>query len=64
MADVQKIREAIERLGGKIVFQTVSTGSLYVLRAYQVERALSGDISHLREIHKRKEERRVEKENE
>ena len=54
LVDVKKIRDEIERLGGKIAFQTVSTGPLYILRAYQVERALSGDVSHLREIHERK----------
>ena len=62
LADVARIREAVEHLGGKIAFQTVSNGDLYILRAYQLERALSGDISQLCEIHERKTgERRNEK---
>jgi len=62
LADVAKIRDAVERLGGKIAFQTVSNGDLFLLRRYQVERALAGDVSQLREIHNRKSgERRNEK---
>jgi len=54
MADVARIREAVERLGGKVAFQTVSSGPLYVLRHYQVEQLLRGDTSWLREVHSRK----------
>lgn len=54
LADVQRIRDEIERLGGKIAFQTISNGPLYVLREYQVERAIHGDVSHLKELHDRK----------
>jgi hypothetical protein len=54
LVDVQRIRDEIERLGGKIAFQTVSNGPLYVLREYQLERAIHGDVSQLREIHERK----------
>jgi len=62
MVDVSRIRDAIERLGGKIVFQTVSSGPLYLLRHYQVEQILSGDTSQLCEVHKKKQEqRRLEK---
>lgn len=62
MADVAKIRAAIENAGGKIAFQTVSGGPLYLLRHYEVEQILQGDIDHLVEVHKRKsKERRVEK---
>ena len=61
-ADVERVRAAIEECGGKIVFQTVSTGSLYLLRGRQVEEILSGDLSQLGEVHKKKQEqRRLEK---
>lgn len=62
-ADVERVRAAIEGCGGKIVFQTVSTGPLYLLRGYQVEEILAGDISALAEVHKKKqrEERGLEK---
>ncbi len=57
--DVEKIRRAIEAEGGKIAFQTVSNGDLYLLRRYQVERALDGDLSQLREVYERKQDRRL-----
>ncbi len=57
--DVEKIRRAIEAEGGKIAFQTVSNGDLYLLRRYQVERALQGDASQLREVYQRKQDRRL-----
>ena len=61
-ADVERIRAAIQECGGKIVFQTISTGALYLLRGYQVEEILSGDLSQLRELHEKKQkERRLEK---
>ena len=61
-ADVERVRAAIEENGGKIVFQTISTGPLYLLRGYQVEEILSGDTSQLYEVHKKKQEqRRLEK---
>jgi hypothetical protein len=59
LVDVEKIRQAIQGLGGKIAFQTVTTAPLYVLRHYQVERAIQGDLSELVELHKKKL-RRVE----
>jgi hypothetical protein len=62
LGDVEKIRAAVEGLGGKIVFQTVTSAPLYLLRHYQVEQILQGDVSQLREAHNRKsKERRVEK---
>jgi hypothetical protein len=61
LVDVPKIREAIERLGGKIAFQTVTKEDLFLLREYQVERILDGDLDQLAELHKRKQARRVEK---
>jgi hypothetical protein len=61
LADVPRIREAIERLGGKIAFQTVTKEDLFLLREYQVERILDGDLDQLAELHKRKQARRVEK---
>ncbi len=57
--DVEKIRRAIEAEGGKIAFQTVSNGDLYLLRRYQVERALDGDCSQLRDVYQRKQDRRL-----
>jgi len=60
-ADVEKVRAAVEGCGAKIVFQTVSPESLYLLRRSQVEAILNGDTSQLSEAHKRKEERRMEK---
>jgi hypothetical protein len=60
-ADVEKVRTAIEQGGAKIVFQTISPESLYLLRRSQVEAILNGDTSALAEAHKRKEERRMEK---
>jgi len=58
-ADVERVRAAIEGCGGKIVFQTISTGELYLLRRYQVEQILSGDTSQLCEVHKKKQEQRM-----
>jgi hypothetical protein len=57
--DVQKIREAIQDLGGKIAFQTVTSAPLFLLREYQVKKALSGDLSELAEIYAKKKERRL-----
>jgi len=60
-ADVEKVRGAAEVAGGKIAFQTTSTAPLYLLRHYQVEEILQGDLSNLREIHRKKQmQRRVE----
>jgi hypothetical protein len=60
--DVERVRAAIEGAGGKIVFQTISTGTLYLLRQRQVEEILSGDLSQLCEVHKKKQDqRRLEK---
>ena len=61
-ADVERIRAAIQECGGKIVFQTISTGALYLLRQRQVEEILSGDLTQLRELYEKKQkERRLEK---
>ena len=57
LGDVEKIRGSIQKLGGRIVFQTVSNGVLFLFRAAQVVRALQGDASALAEAHKRKERR-------
>lgn len=58
LGDVEKIREAVEALGGKIIFQTVTSAPLYLLRHYQVEQILQGDVSLLREAHDRKSKER------
>jgi hypothetical protein len=57
--DVERLRESILNLGGRIVFQTVSEEKLFLFRESQVERALRGDVSALAEIHKKKERRVV-----
>lgn len=62
LGDVEKIRSAVQGLGGKIVFQTVTSAPLYLLRHYQVEQILQGEVSQLREAHdKKSKDRRVEK---
>jgi hypothetical protein len=58
LGEVERIRSLIQGTGGRIVFQTVSNGPLFLLRAGQVERALNGDLSALAEIHNKK--RRLE----
>ena len=61
-SDIEKLREAIEQVGGKVIFQTTTPAPLYVFRHYQVEQILRGDISWLKLIHDRKlKDRRVEK---
>jgi hypothetical protein len=57
-AEVETVRAAIQKAGGKIVFQTVSKDPLYLLRRSQVEQILNGDISQLGEVHKKKQEQR------
>jgi hypothetical protein len=57
--DVEKMRAAIEDVGGRIEFQTVTPAPLYVLRHYQVEQILRGDVSWLKEIHDRKSKERA-----
>jgi hypothetical protein len=59
LGEVDRIRESIEIQGGRIVFQTVSNGPLFLLRQGQIDRALAGDLSALAEIHLKK--RRVRK---
>ena len=54
LGDVQGIRESVQRLGGRIIYQTVSEGQLFLFREAQVERALNGDVSALIELHRRK----------
>jgi hypothetical protein len=60
LGDVEKVRSWLEGNGAKIVFQTVGSGPLFVLREYQVRRILQGDTSQLDEVYQRKQ-RRVEK---
>lgn len=63
--DVEKIRKAVEGAGGKIAFQTVTKEPLYLLRHYEVEQIVQGDVDQMKELaelHNRKsKERRVEK---
>ena len=60
--DEVRIREGIESAGAKIVFQTITTAPLYVLRHYQVEQILRGEVSWLQDIHEKKsKERSVKK---
>jgi hypothetical protein len=54
LLDIPKIREAVERLGGKIAFQTVTKEDLFLLRQYQVERILDGELDQLRLVYDRK----------
>lgn len=54
LGDVEHIRSLVQGTGGRVIFQTVSNGPLFLLRAGQVERALRGDLSALAEIHKKK----------
>jgi len=66
LVDVDRIRGAVEQLGGKIAFQTVTPAPLYLLRHYEIEQILRGDraqLLQLREVHDRKskERREVEK---
>ena len=56
-SDVDLICRVIQACGGKLVFQTVSNGSLFVLGEAQIERILQGDLSELVEIMKKKERR-------
>lgn len=51
---VEKIRTLVEENGAKIIFETTSADSLFVLREYQVRRILQGDTSQLRKIYERK----------
>lgn len=56
---VPKIEEAIRELGVRIVFQCgPTTAPLYVLRHYQVEEILQGDLAFIREAHDRKSKER------
>jgi len=60
LGEVDRIRSLIQGTGGRIVFQTVSNGPLFLLRAGQVDRILQGDTSAIAEVH-RKKTRRSEK---
>jgi hypothetical protein len=57
LSDADKIRLAVESARGRIVFQTLSNGSLFLLRQAQIENALSGNLEELIEINKKKERR-------
>jgi hypothetical protein len=54
LGDVERIRSRIEAEGGRVVYQTVSNGPLFLLTAGKVERILQGDTSALAEVHRRK----------
>jgi len=56
-SDVDLICRVIQACGGKLVFQTATNGSLFLLREVQIERILQGDLSELVEIMKKKERR-------
>jgi hypothetical protein len=59
--DVEKVRSWLEENGAKIVFQTVASSPLFVLRERQVERIIKkGDVSELMVIYARKQ-RQVER---
>jgi hypothetical protein len=58
--DVEKVRSWLEENGAKIVYQIVASSPLFVLREYQVRKAIQGDSSELKEVYQRKQ-RRVEK---
>jgi hypothetical protein len=60
LGDVEKVRSWLEGNGAKIIFQTVGSGPLFLLREYQVRRILQGDASQLEEVYQKKQ-RRVEK---
>jgi hypothetical protein len=53
-ADQEPIVTAISEIGGKVIYRVPSTGHLFILRAYQIEKALRGDVSELQEIYDRK----------
>ena len=53
-ADVEPIVDAIAKIGGKVIYRIPSTGQLFVLRRYEVEKALRGELSELQEIYDRK----------
>jgi len=59
--DVDRIRAAVTASGGKIVFSTVTPAPIYVLRHYEVEKILRGDLGDLVAIHERKSRERREK---
>lgn len=59
--DIEKVRAWLESNGVKIVFQTTSTGPLFLLREYQVRRALQGDTSLIREVYERKQKMPLER---
>jgi hypothetical protein len=61
--DIEKVRDWLQSNGAKIVFQTTSTGDLFLLRDWTMRRAIDGDTSQLKEVYQRKQ-RRVEKKNE
>ncbi len=56
LSSLPAIRKAVTMEGAKIVFQTSTPAPLYLLRHYEVEKALQGDIEWLREIHDKKSE--------
>jgi hypothetical protein len=52
--DQEPIIEAITKLGGQVVCRIPTTGHLFVLRTYEVEQVLKGDLSALQALYDRK----------
>jgi hypothetical protein len=53
-AEQEPIINAINKIGAKVIYRIPSTGQLFILRRYEVEKALRGDLSELQEIYDRK----------
>ena len=51
---IDMIREAAKALGAKVIYNTTSTGDLYIIREYTLDRAIDGDVSELKELKKKK----------
>ena len=53
-ADLDPIIDAITKIGARVIYRIPSTGQLFILRRYEVEKALRGELSELQEIYDRK----------
>jgi hypothetical protein len=53
-ADQEPIVDAISNIGAKVIYRIPSTGQLFILRRYEVEKALRGELFELQEIYDRK----------
>ena len=53
-ADVEPIVAAINTIGSKVIYRIPSTGQLFVLRRYEVEKILKGDLTELQMLYDRK----------